>query len=238
MEVIDFHSHVLPGIDDGSRNIETSIEMLRLSRNAGVDRMVATPHFYADEDRIEHFLEKREHAYQSLIEAVTTENISDTPQLLLGAEVAFFDGIGDADKVDRLTIQGTELLLLEMPFRTWTDEDLLQVKKLIHERQLRIIIAHLERFMKISGNKPYIKKLMELPVTIQINAGSLSDWKQGGMLIRMFQKRQAHILGSDCHGVHHRPPNLMEGRQRLEKKAGADILAEIDAYGCQLLGLR
>ena len=61
MEVIDFHSHVLPGIDDGSRNIETSIEMLRLSRNAGVDRMIATPHFYADEDRIEHFLEKREH---------------------------------------------------------------------------------------------------------------------------------------------------------------------------------
>ena len=49
MEVIDFHSHVLPGIDDGSRNIETSIEMLRLSRNAGVDRMIATPHFYADE---------------------------------------------------------------------------------------------------------------------------------------------------------------------------------------------
>ena len=45
MEVIDFHSHVLPGIDDGSRNIETSIEMLRLSRNAGVDRMIATPHF-------------------------------------------------------------------------------------------------------------------------------------------------------------------------------------------------
>ena len=66
MEVIDFHSHVLPGIDDGSRNIETSIEMLRLSRNAGVDRMIATPHFYADEDRIEHFLEKREHAYQRL----------------------------------------------------------------------------------------------------------------------------------------------------------------------------
>ena len=57
-------------------------------------------------------------------------------------------------------------------------------------------------------------------------------------MIRMFQKRQAHILGSDCHGVHHRPPNLMEGRQRLEKKVGADILAEIDAYGCQLLGLR
>ena len=49
--------YVLPGIDDGSRNIETSIEMLRLSRNAGVDRMIATPHFYADEDRIEHFLE-------------------------------------------------------------------------------------------------------------------------------------------------------------------------------------
>ena len=221
MEVIDFHSHVLPGIDDGSRNIETSIEMLRLSRNAGVDRMIATPHFYADEDRIEHFLEKREHAYQSLIEAVTTENISDTPQLLLGAEVAFFDGIGDADKVDRLTIQGTELLLLEMPFRTWTDEDLLQVKKLLHERQLldhyrSSGISFDEGFQGISRN---IKKLMELPVTIQINAESLSDWKQGGMLIRMFQKRQAHILGSDCHGVHHRPPKSDGGTTETGKES-------------------
>lgn len=92
MEVIDFHSHVLPGIDDGSRNIETSIEMLRLSRNAGVDRMIATPHFYADEDRIEHFLEKREHAYQSLIEAVTTENISDTPRFCLERKLLFLMG--------------------------------------------------------------------------------------------------------------------------------------------------
>lgn len=237
MEVIDFHSHVLPGIDDGSRNIETSLEMLRLSRNAGVERMIATPHFYADEDRIEHFLEKREHAYHSLMEAVVSDNISNIPQLMLGAEVAFFDGIGDADKVDQLTIQGSDLLLLEMPFRTWTDTDLLQVKKLIRERNLRIIIAHLERFMKISGNKPYIEKLMELPVTIQINAESLSDWKQGRTLIHMFQKGQAHILGSDCHGVHHRPPNLMEGRQRLEKKAGKNVLEEVDAYGCRLLGL-
>ena len=48
MGVIDFHSHILPGIDDGSRNVETSIGMLRMCKEHGVDTMIATPHFYAD----------------------------------------------------------------------------------------------------------------------------------------------------------------------------------------------
>ena len=47
MSVIDFHSHILPGIDDGSRNVETSIGMLRMCREQGVDIMIATPHFYS-----------------------------------------------------------------------------------------------------------------------------------------------------------------------------------------------
>lgn len=66
MKVIDFHSHILPGIDDGSKNVETSIEMLRRSKAAGVDIMIATPHFYADCDRIERFTEKRLGAYQKI----------------------------------------------------------------------------------------------------------------------------------------------------------------------------
>ena len=84
-------------------------------------------------------------------------------------------------------------------------------------------------------NKEYIEELMSLPVTIQINAESLSDWKQSHTLIKMFKRGQAHILGSDCHGIHHRPPNLMEGRQILGKKAGEACIRRLDEYGMDLL---
>lgn len=128
-----------------------------------------------------------------------------------------------AEKIDRLTINGSRIMLLEMPFRMWRQKDIDQVRNLIEERKFSLIIAHLERFMKTAGNKEYIEELMSLPVTIQINAESLSDWKQSHMLIKMFKRGQAHILGSDCHGIHHRPPNLMEGRQILGKKQAKPV---------------
>lgn len=231
MEVIDFHSHVLPGIDDGSKNVETSMEILHRSKASGVDIMVATPHFYADCDRIERFIEKRTGAYQK----IKTQLGKDTPQVLLGAEVAFFEGMDQAEKIDQLTINGSRLMLLEMPFRVWRQTDIDQVRNLIEQRNFSLIIAHLERFMKTAGNKKYIEELMSLPVTIQINAESLSDWRQAHALIKMFKKGQAHILGSDCHGIHHRPPNLMEGRQVLEKKAGEACIRKMDEYGLGLL---
>lgn len=233
MQIIDFHSHVLPGIDDGSKNLETSLEMLRKSKESGVDIMVATPHFYADCDRVESFLEKRSGAF----DVVSGYLSFDTPKLLLGAEVAFFDGIGKAEKINELTIKGTDILLLEMPFKAWDENEISQVKYLISKRKLNIIIAHLERYMKIPGNASGISSLLDLPVTVQINAGSLIDKKGRSHLIRMFKQGKAHLLGSDCHGINHRPPNLMEGRGILEKKAGSECLDRIDETGSSLLGL-
>ena len=145
------------------------------------------------------------------------------------------EGMDQAEKIDRLTINGSRIMLLEMPFRMWRQKDIDQVRNLIEERKFSLIIAHLERFMKTAGNKEYIEELMSLPVTIQINAESLSDWKQSHTLIKMFKRGQAHILGSDCHGIHHRPPNLMEGRQILEKKAGEACIRRLDEYGMDLL---
>ena len=197
MKVIDFHSHILPGIDDGSKNVETSIEMLRRSKAAGVDIMIATPHFYADCDRIERFTEKRLGAYQKIEDQLG----KDTPQILLGAEVAFFEGMDQAEKIDRLTINGSRIMLLEMPFRMWRQKDIDQVRNLIEERKFSLIIAHLERFMKTAGNKEYIEELMSLPVTIQINAESLSDWKQSHTLIQtncQRRRRSQHSSSTSC----------------------------------------
>lgn len=231
MSIIDFHSHILPAIDDGSKNIDTSVQMLQESRTQGVDIMIATPHFYASRNRIETFLENRKHAFEKLEKYLP----QTAPEIKLGAEVAFFSGMSRADQIDKLTIEGSNILLLEMPFGPWEDSEILEVRTLIEERGFQIVLAHLERFMKIGANKKYIDQLLQMPLHVQINAESLLDWKQRRKLIKMFAKNEVHFLGSDCHGMHHRPPNLALGREVLEKKLGRDFIKQMDERGYQFL---
>ena len=118
MSKIDFHSHILPGIDDGARNLETSYNMYQMARQQEVDLMLATPHFYASQDRIDNFLKRREEAWVQFHDTVEASEETE-PRIILGAEVAFFDGISRARDIEKLTIQGTNLMLLEMPFEVW-----------------------------------------------------------------------------------------------------------------------
>ena len=185
MGVIDFHSHILPGIDDGSRNVETSIGMLRMCKEHGVDTMIATPHFYADSNTVERFIDSRQKAYDK----VMAENM-DIPQIIMGAEVAFFAGISRAEKTDALKVEGTDIMLLEMPFVTWSDSVVQEVRDLIEKRHFHIILAHIERFLQIPGNKPYVRQILELPVTVQVNAETLLDFRQKGKMLKMFKKGQ------------------------------------------------
>lgn len=126
-------------------------------------------------------------------------------------------------------------MLLEMPFVTWSNSVVQEVRDLIEKRHFHIILAHIERFLQIPGNKPYVRQILELPVTVQVNAATLLDFRQKGKMLKMFKKGQVHIIGSDCHGMHHRVPNLWLGREVLEKKLGHEFLENMDSYGTKLL---
>lgn len=230
MAVIDFHSHVLPGIDDGSRNLEMSAAMLQICKDQGVDIMAATPHFYADRDRIDEFLERRRGAWRKIQMNIPLE---DRPKLLLGAEVAFFEGISRADQIGALTIGKTNILLLEMPFRSWEKSDLKELERLCGK--YRVLLAHVERFPHYPGNKKMVGEAISLPLHVQINAEGLLRWSQRGSLLRMFRDGEAHFLGSDTHGIDRRPPNLAAGRAVLAKKLGADFLAQMDENAAEFL---
>ena len=231
MAIIDMHCHILPGVDDGARDVETSLAMLKASRAQGVQYMVATPHFYATRDRVDTFLDRRREAWETLKSRMG----ADYPGIVLGAEVAFFRGISRAERLEALKIEGTDCLLLEMPFRPWSEDDVDEVSEILEKRGYTIILAHIERYLAMRGNADYIGNLLELPVLAQINAESLLDWRQRGKLIKMVRNGQVHLLGSDCHGIHHRPPNLGEGREILRKKTGTEYLDRIDWRSEELL---
>ena len=109
--MIDVHCHVLPGIDDGSRSVEMSIDMLHEMKKQGIDKVIATPHFYPMSNSPERFLTNRQRAYEQLMEAVD----EDCPVIVLGAEVMYFEGISRFDGLRDFRAEGTEILLLEMP---------------------------------------------------------------------------------------------------------------------------
>ena len=84
-QIIDFHSHILPEIDDGSASVEQSIEMLRMEAEQGIGHVIATPHFYAKYDTPKNFLEKRNEAEARLREEMAKHE--GLPHLSVGAEV-------------------------------------------------------------------------------------------------------------------------------------------------------
>lgn len=230
MKIIDFHSHILPKMDDGSRDIQMSVEMLKRSREQGITAIVATPHFYADSNTMEHFLSKRTYVLGQLKQCVD----ACMPKIISGAEVCFFSGIGYADGMEKLCIGSTNLLLLEMPFRAWCERDLYEIERLLRGG-ITPIIAHLERFYTFQKDKTLIPGLLELPVMIQINAECLLHWRQSRQPIKLFKSGQAHLLGSDCHNLTSRSQNLLAGRTVLEKKLGRQCLDQIDELGALLL---
>lgn len=230
LRMIDIHSHVLPGIDDGSKNLEMSRKMLDTSATMGVTILAATPHFYADRMQIDTFLGNREAAYVAVVPYAQSKGI----QMLKGAEVAFFRGIGRSEQITALQLEGTNLLLLEMPFRDWTKSDLKEVDQLI-DRGITPILAHIERFYGFQRDKGIVDALMDRDVLVQINADPLTHWSTRGKLLKLIKKDRVHFLGSDCHNTTTRPQNLALGREVIRKKLGEETLRKLDETGNNML---
>ena len=240
--MIDVHCHILPGIDDGSRNTEESKALISEEMNQGIDTIVFTPHFYAQRDSVGHFLEKRANSFSRLQSAVQFENMN--LKTFLGAEVYYFGGIGKAEMVPQLCVQETDLLLLEMPFCQWTKDIYEDIKILVTKRKFTVILAHVERYFQFQKDSAVMRQVLELPLIVQLNAGSLLEGdkltdfagrKKKKHCLSLLAEDRDILLGSDAHNMTVRKPNLKMGRAVIEEKIGADRLKRIDSLGERLL---
>ena len=141
----DFHSHILPGIDDGSSSVEESLKLLEIEAEQGIKRVVATPHFYANHDSPERFLERRKNAKALLEKAL--ENRIDMPKIEIGAEVHFFRGISDSEFLPELTITNKRFILIEMPDSDWSESMYSELESIYYQRGITPIIAHMDRYI-------------------------------------------------------------------------------------------
>lgn len=231
--ITDFHSHILPGIDDGSKSIEESLRMLRMEAEQGIGHVVATPHFYPNHDNPERFLRRREQAEKQLREAMAFEN--SIPVLSVGAEVYFFKGISESEWVSQLTIDSSKCIMIEMIGAPWEESIYRELEALHTRRGLCPVIAHVERYIGGMGGMDVLNRLSQLPVLIQSNADFFLNWKTSRKALRMLKNDCIHLLGSDCHSTEGRKPNLGMALEVIQKKLGEQILERIEA--CQRIAL-
>lgn len=233
--IIDFHSHILPGIDDGSASVEESAAMLRQEAEQGVEHVIATPHFYAHHDTPSRFLDRRNEAEARLRQAVSGQ--AGLPRLEVGAEVYFFPGISDSERLSELTIGGKRCILLEMPPSPWTESMYREMEQIWLKRGITPVIAHVDRYIGPLRTHRIPERLAELPVLVQANASFFLKQSTSAMAMRMLRRDQIHLLGSDCHNLRYRPPNLGHAVEKIRRILGEDVLERIGEYQRSVLDM-
>ena len=228
--MIDFHSHILPGIDDGSSDVEESLSMLDALDCQNVDTVVATSHFYATRRSPAEFRRRRSQAFDRLRASLP----SGAPKILLGAEVLYFPGVSRMEELPDLCIEGTDILLLEMPFTAWTEYMIREVKDLAYSGRYTVMMAHIERYYDKQPISVW-NDFLDLGILMQSNADFFLAFRTRRKALKLLKEGRIHLLGTDCHNMTTRRPRMDEAAETIRKRLGERTLHDIDSLGRQLL---
>ncbi len=213
MKMIDLHTHFLPGIDDGAKNIDMSMKMLTDSFEQGVRICVSTSHCRLHHcDSIDHFIRRRSES----MEEVKLKLSEKQPEILLGAEVYLDHDISKYPGIERLCIGESRYMLTEFPHMR-QDE---RTSEWIYELTLagiKPIIAHIDRY-------PAWDKLMsEMPDTDvfwQVNAEAFFSFRGRGIIEKLMKSKVDFIVSSDMHNMSLRACNMEKAYKKAHQKYG------------------
>ena len=212
--IVDIHCHILPALDDGSRDMQETIGMLRTAADTGITDMIATPHFKAG----------RHNASRETILARLSEVQEEAERqgirirLYAGNEVLYYSGLEEALDTGRIcTMNQSRYVLIEFlpaePFRTIRNA---------MDQVLGIgycpILAHAERYECILKNWKEAGELHSMGVEIQVNAASVAGqagWPAGRLTRRLLDQELVDYIGTDAHGDRSRTPDLRKCCQKL-----------------------
>lgn len=235
-KIIDFHTHILPGIDDGSDSVEASIAMLQEEAKQGIEYVVLTPHFYARHSSPPRFLVKRD-AAEAALRAETAKH-EGLPNIFVGAEIYYFPGISDSDALKELTIDQKRCIILEMPESPWTESMYKEIENISVKQGITPIIAHIDRYIQPFRTYGILERLNDMPVLVQANASFFLNTFTKRMALRLLREDRIHLLGSDCHNMSSRPPNLGKALGMIEQRLGTEALNRIVSYQKMILSAK
>jgi len=175
--------------------------------NAGADLVVATPHFYPHRENVDAFLTRRARTAKKLCEALPTEQAE---RIRVGAEVLICPGIAEMEGLELLTVAGTDVILLELPFTT-IGSTLIESVLEVRERGLTPVLAHIDRYPP----EP-IDALLRQGIMAQLNASAFKGPFGGRRFMPHVAKGSVVALGSDLHGANrHEIAAFVRARKKL-----------------------
>ena len=207
---IDIHSHILPGIDDGSKSMEMSIQMLKMAEAKGTKTIVATPHYM--KSVYENYYDDVSLVHQQLKLAAASAGVNI--EILLGQEIMLDKYSLKLCKEKKLRgINGTNYLLIEFPMEK-LPKDAIDLIYELRVAGIKPIVAHPERYDYINKTPTVINDFIEEGCLFQINTGSLEGLfgkKVQSCAKMLVEERLANFIASDAHTLNKRCPGLLEG---------------------------
>ena len=222
--MIDIHTHILPGCDDGSPDMETSLKKIRKMAESGIDGIVLTPHFIRNQYHNTFNVITRK--FKELKSQLKKESISVN---IYRATEVYLDGNIKRDiESEKLVIDNTNYVLVETNL-TGFPSNLLNILYELVKSGYRPILAHPERYTNIINNPSSAEDLVHRDIYLQLNAGSLLG--HYGQSVKnaawyLLEKGFTHFLASDdhCKSENYSLPSAME-----------EIRKQIDDYTVKLL---
>lgn len=215
--MVDIHNHILPGVDDGSKNMEQTIQMLQIAYKEGIDCIIATPHYKINRQNAD----IEELKGKLLLVRDEAKKINENFDIKLGNEIYYSNTIFEhLNEGKALTLAGTRYVLVEFS----TTESYQNIKQGLHQLLMNgylPILAHVERYDCLFHNYEGIYKLIGLGAYMQMNISSTNGkiWNKNTRFCRKLIKYGlVHLLATDTHSDTERSPTMKKGISILQKK--------------------
>lgn len=214
--MIDFHTHILPNMDDGSNSVDTSNKLLDILEKDGVKLVCLTSHFYPMNESIEEYIVRRNKAFKEL-------NYQGNIKLKLGAEIRFYHGISVSEDIGKLVLDGTNTLLIEFPFFAEISKSMIDEIIKIKLDGYDIVLAHIERYHIKDSVLEY---LHNCGIKFQMNCECVNGFFSRKKAIKKYiEKHYISYLGSDCHNLENRKPNYKQAIDNIKKELNVEDIS-------------
>ena len=217
------HCHILPFIDDGSQDIETSLKMIERLKEQGAKKIVLTPHYYSDTISLDDFLRRREASFNALLKEIP----SGYPTLYAAAEVYISPYLFNNDNIDDLRIADSNYVLIEHPFTSPMGEaEYDRLMNLFCDFGVRPVLAHIERYKALMDDPYKLDDFIDMGCLPQVNISSFATAPRTirKKLFKYLETGRVLLIGSDCHNLDSRPPEYEEGINAIIKKCGQEAV--------------